>query len=148
MPQMYIKQIRGTTQGSILFLGTNSVVSEDYNIRWDASTQNFFINGNIQIQDGNQQQGYILTSNSSGIASWTASSSLVDGISKGVDTRSYTGGTTASVTHNLNTEDLIIQCYDQNGIQISPDTIDITGTGSVDIYFSQSLTNVKTVLIG
>ena len=36
MAQQNIKQIKGASQGSVLFLGTNSVVSEDYNnLNWD-----------------------------------------------------------------------------------------------------------------
>ena len=39
MAQQDIKQIRGASQGSILFLGTNSIVSEDYdNLNWDQGT--------------------------------------------------------------------------------------------------------------
>ena len=38
MAQQDIKQIRGASQGSVIFLGTNSVVSEDYNkLNWDQS---------------------------------------------------------------------------------------------------------------
>ena len=46
MAQQNIKQIKGASQGSVLFLGTNSVVSEDYNnLNWDQGT--FSINGNL-----------------------------------------------------------------------------------------------------
>ena len=73
MAQKDIKQIRGASQGSILFFGTNSIVSEDYdNLNWDQGT--FSINGNIKITDGNQQSGYVLTSDNNGLASWQSNS--------------------------------------------------------------------------
>ncbi len=71
MAQQDIKQIRGASQGSILFLGTNSVVSEDVNnFSWDQSTNNLNINGTFKLVDGNQSSGYILTSDSNGLSSW------------------------------------------------------------------------------
>jgi hypothetical protein len=53
MAQQYIKQIRGLTQGSILFLGTNSVVSEDsINLNWNQSGKILYINGNLSVSGG------------------------------------------------------------------------------------------------
>lgn len=74
MAQIDIKQIRGGTQGSILFLGTNSVVSEDYSkLNWDISTDTLNINAKLRIQDGTEGDGYVLISDSTGLASWTSS---------------------------------------------------------------------------
>lgn len=71
MPQQNIKQIRGASQGSILFLGTNSVVGEDFdNLNWDQSNSVLYINGNLKINDGNQQAGYVLTSDGDGNTTW------------------------------------------------------------------------------
>ena len=73
MAQIDIKQVRGGSQGSVLFLGTNSIVSEDFNsLNWDQSNNIFSINGNVKIVDGSQSSGYILTSDSNGVASWQA----------------------------------------------------------------------------
>lgn len=50
MGQMRIKQFRGATQGSILFLGNNATVTEDYNkLRWDQSTNTMNVDGSVQI---------------------------------------------------------------------------------------------------
>jgi len=74
MAQQDIKQIRGASQGSILFLGTNSVVSEDFNnLNWNQSNNILYVNGNLQIVDGNQQSGYVLTTDSNGLATWSQS---------------------------------------------------------------------------
>jgi len=70
MAQLNIKQIRGASQGSILFLGTNSVVTEDSNLKWSDLDSTLSINGSIKITDGGEQEGYVLTSDSDGLASW------------------------------------------------------------------------------
>lgn len=50
MAQIDIKQIRGASQGSILFLGTNSTVSEDFpNLNWSQSDNIFYINGDLEV---------------------------------------------------------------------------------------------------
>lgn len=74
MAQMNIKQVRGASQGSILFLGTNSVVSEDINkLSWDESNNVFNLVGNLKINDGNQVSGYVLTTDATGLATWSQS---------------------------------------------------------------------------
>jgi len=77
-----IKQIRGASQGSLIFLGTNSVLSEDYNrLNWNQSQNVLSISGQIKIADGTQQPGYFLVSDNDGLATWTESSiSLTNGI--------------------------------------------------------------------
>jgi len=71
MAQIKTKQIRGASQGSILFLGTNSVVSENFdNLRWEHSSNKLIVDGSLQFIDGNQLPGYVLTSDSFGNATW------------------------------------------------------------------------------
>jgi hypothetical protein len=71
MAQIDIKQIRGASQGSILFLGTSSV-SEDWDkLKWVGGT--FSINGGFQLKDGTEGPGLYLVSDSDGRASWTSS---------------------------------------------------------------------------
>jgi hypothetical protein len=54
-----------------LFLGTNSVVSENFdNLNWDNLNSTLYVGGQIQLVDGNQQVGYVLTSDTQGLASW------------------------------------------------------------------------------
>jgi hypothetical protein len=72
MAQIDIKQIHGASQGSVLFLGTNSVVSENYNsLRWDQTNNILNIAGSIKIDDGSQQNGYVLTTDGNGLATWS-----------------------------------------------------------------------------
>jgi hypothetical protein len=74
MAQIKIKQVRGASQGSILFLGTNSVISENFeNLRWEQNSNKLFVDGSFQYIDGNQQPGYVLTTDGSGLATWSQS---------------------------------------------------------------------------
>ncbi len=74
MSQINIKQIRGASQGSILFLGTWSV-SEDWdNLKWIGGTLS--INGGFQLKNGTEGDGLYLVSDSNGMASWTSSIGL------------------------------------------------------------------------
>ena len=51
MAQQDIKQIHGASQGSVLFLGTNSVVSENYDrLNWSQSDNKFNIYGQLYVQ--------------------------------------------------------------------------------------------------
>jgi hypothetical protein len=91
--------------------------------------------------------GYLLQSDGSGNATWQSSSSI--GLtSKYTSTNSFTASLTQSISHNLNTEDIIIQTYNSSGNQIIPGNVQITGTSSVDIVYSSNLSNVKIVIIG
>ena len=75
MAQQNIKQIKGATQGSVLFLGVNGIVSEDYDkLNWYQGT--FSINGNLKINDGNQQSGYFLSTDGNGLARWSPGSTV------------------------------------------------------------------------
>jgi len=67
---------------------------------------------------------------------------------KSVDTRGFTASIAETITHNLNTNSVIVQNYDSTGLQIIAGSVSITGTGSVSIAFSQTLSSVKTVIIG
>jgi hypothetical protein len=84
MAQIKIKQILGASQGSILFLGTNSTISEDFNsLNWNQSNKELTVMGTVStdslIITNGAQSGYILTSDSNGLASWT-SSNLINGV--------------------------------------------------------------------
>jgi hypothetical protein len=49
----------------------------------------------------------------------------------------YAGGTIWDISHTLNTEDLSIQCYDQNGYMVFPDEITILSSSRVLITFRE-----------
>ena len=103
----------------------------------------------IQIIDGTQGDGYVLTSDTNGVGTWASIGSIGIGTTnKSVDTRGFTASVTETITHNLNSNSVIVQNYDSTGLQVIAGSVLITGTGSVDITFSQTLSNVKTIIIG
>jgi hypothetical protein len=74
MSQQHIKQIRGGTQGSILFLGTNSVITEDSNkLNYDQDQDILNVYSKLRLADGTQQSNYVLISDATGLVSWTSS---------------------------------------------------------------------------
>lgn len=101
--------------------------------------------GAFRLQDGTETNGYVLTSDANGVGTWQGPSV---GSTKTVVTRGFTASITETITHNLNTTDIIVQNYDSTGLQIIAGSVLVTGTGSVDITFSQTLSSVKTILIG
>lgn len=105
--------------------------------------------GAFRLQDTTQGSGKVLTSDVNGVGTWASIGVIGIGTTnKSTDTRGFTASITETITHNLNTSDVFIQNYDSTGLQIIAGSILITGTGSVDIKFSQTLSNVKTVIIG
>jgi YVTN family beta-propeller protein len=63
-------------------------------------------------------------------------------------TRGFTASITETITHSLGTNEVIVQCYDSSGIQVIPGTVQINGLNAVDITFSSTLSNIKTIVIG
>ncbi len=141
-----IKQLRGASQGSVLFLGTNSIVSENYNnLRWDQTTNTLTVDGVFQYIDGNQQSGYVLVSDASGNATWT--SSVVVGATNGLSEISSgvigIGGTLSQNT-TINSEgfDFTLQNFDT--LTLTGSVVDIqldnglflvdVDNGSIDLY--------------
>jgi len=138
----------GTGGNQVKFLVThNNPESID-----DGSTNNY-----LTIRDEIASKGLVYISDYS--ANFTTHSLVTKGYvksligpsvgsTKTVVTRGFTASITETITHNLNTTDIIVQNYDSTGLQIIAGSVLVTGTGSVDITFSQTLSSVKTILIG
>jgi len=60
-------------------------------------------------------------------------------------TDSFTSQTSVVVTHNLNDSNPIVQVYDNNSEQITPDTIDITDANTVTVTFLVATTGTVVV---
>jgi len=80
-------------------------------------------------------QGEVLTVDGSGQLV-SASISAVTGIKKYVATIG-TPSMIWTLTHNLASEDVIVQCFDNNKFVIMPDTIQIMSANQVKITFGQ-----------
>jgi YVTN family beta-propeller protein len=63
-------------------------------------------------------------------------------------TRGFTASVTETITHNLGTDEIIVQAYDSTGVMVIPGTVQINGTNDVDITFSSTLSSIKIIVIG
>ena len=52
----------------------------------------------------------------------------------------FTAQTTVTVTHNLNTTDIIVACYNSSNVQISPTSVTINTSNTCTVVFSGSTT--------
>ena len=73
---------------------------------------------------------------------------VVTSTSKYSTTVSFTSSVTQTITHNLGTNEIIVQCYDSSGTMVIPGTVQINGANDVDIIFSTSISSIKVVIIG
>lgn len=152
MSQINIKQIKGSSPGSILFLGSSSV-SEDWDrLKWFSGT--FSIDGGFQLKNGTEGDGYYLVSDSNGYTYWTASNpnfSTENGLSTNGSQIILGGTLSKSTLINSNGYDLTIDNFDiltltgsVVDIQLDKETgsqfiLDVGDTGYVDIYGGQFL---------
>ncbi len=105
--------------------------------------------GTFRLQDTTEGLNKVLISDTNGVGTWASIGSIGIGTTnKSVTTTGFTASITKTIIHNLNTSDVLVQTYDSTGLQIIAGYVSITGTGSVDITFSQTLSGVKTIIIG
>lgn len=64
------------------------------------------------------------------------------------DTDNYTSGVTKTITHNLNTTNIVTQIIDTNTNELIYGSVDNYQTNSVDVTLNQTLTNIKVIIIG
>jgi trimeric autotransporter adhesin len=85
-------------------------------------------------------------------ASYAISASHLIGLVDDAFAQTFTGVTNFTVTHGLNTTDVIVQVYDTvtGGItqQIIPDTIEVTNANQVDLTFAVATTGYVVVSAG
>ena len=85
-------------------------------------------------------------------ASYAVSASHLIGLVDDAFAQTFTGVTNFTVTHGLNTTDVIVQVYDTvtGGItqQIIPDTIEVTNVNQVDLTFAVATTGYVVVSAG
>jgi hypothetical protein len=65
-----LKQVIGTTPGSILFIDNNSITEDFSKLNWNSGNEILTINGKVKIANGSENTGYVLTSDSNGLATW------------------------------------------------------------------------------
>jgi YVTN family beta-propeller protein len=131
----------GSASGVMLYNSSQSLTSGDVSI-----------NNNLIIIDQLSSKGLVydedyspnFSDNSLVTKSWVNSNTT----GKYSVTRGFTASIVETITHNLGTDEIIVQCYDSSGTMVIPGTVQINGANDVDITFSSNLSNVKTVIIG
>jgi type 1 fimbria pilin len=75
-------------------------------------------------------------------------SSITGGLGgKYVESFAFTAATTSTITHNLGSEDVLVQLKDSTGELIIPNTVNNYTTNSVDINVSSTET-MRVIIIG
>jgi hypothetical protein len=104
--------------------------------------------GKIQFIDGNQTPGYVLTSDANGNASWQPSSGGGGGgACSYVTTLNFIANTPATITHNLNTTNILVQLIDTVNNQLIFGSVNNYQLNTVEIELTQSLSNIKVVIV-
>jgi len=108
-------------------------------------------NGSIKYVDGNQQPGYVLTSDAYGNASWQPSTGGTGGSaplnSPYVTIIDCIANTPVTVTHTLGSNDIIVRLIDLDTNAEIEGHIDNYTLNSVDVTLSIDNDNVKVVII-
>lgn len=116
----------------------------------DGSTDNKLV-----IVDSEYQKGIVYDGDYTGqfttyslVTKGYVDNQVVTSTSKYSTTVSFTASVTQTITHNLGTNEIIVQCYDSSGTMVIPGTVQINGANDVDIIFSTSISSIKVVIIG
>ena len=132
---------------------TNLIIDLDQQFTINGGlTMSFNVGGLAEITDLVNGWGFVYSDDYS---STFVTHSLVDKnyvdsntLGKYSTTNSFTASVTQTITHSLGTDEIIVQCYDSSGNMVIPGTVKINGSNSVDITFSATIANIKTIIIG
>ena len=142
-------RIMGLSDSSLFFtdastdrvgLGTNTP-SDKLQVIGTVSTTGF------RMTNG-ASNGYVLTSDASGNATWAPSSSGGGSVNIYSTTQAFSAGVTYSINHGLATNNILINIWnDATGDLINLGT-KRTSINTVDLYSTQNFSSVKIVIIG
>lgn len=138
----------GTTSNSILPIGWDRLSTISGGTIYAPVT----IDSNLTVYSGftfinGASDGYILTSDPSGNASWEPLT--VPGTSAIYsNTSNFTSGVTKTITHNLNTTNVLVQTIDTNTNELIYTYVDNYQVNSVDVTLNETLNNIKVVVAG
>jgi len=148
-----IKLKRSTTPGSVPTTGDLSIAELAINV----SDGKVFLRRSGSLGDtvqelvGNVYTGSVDISGSVTASYFVGDGSRLENIT--VDQaatvkRSFTNSSTWVVNHNLDTENAIVQVYDNNNFQVIPSTLRITDSDTVTVTFDTPLTGYAVVAKG
>jgi len=101
----------------------------------------------FQYADGNQTSGYVLTCDSQGNASWQPVNIGGGTTCSYVTVQSFTANTPLTVTHNLNSVNVVIQLIDTTTNEQIEGYYDNYQLNTIDVTVSQNLTNIKIIIL-
>lgn len=102
----------------------------------------------FQFIDGNEQAGYVLHSDGAGNAYWAAPSGGT-GVSNYAywETRSFTADLTETISHNLNTDNIIVDFIDESTNERIEGHVDNYTLNDIDVTLTTTNPNVKIVIL-
>lgn len=145
----YFAEIDGLAQTNYIpRWKTNYILSATSSLYDDGETvqvtgNTFSVNTqNIYIPNG-AASGYVLTSDANGVATWQIPLGT-----KYSATQSFSAGVTYSITHNLNTKDIVFSLWDDiTGENLIMNTVR-TSDNTVDLNSAVALPSVRIVILG
>ena len=101
----------------------------------------------LQYVDGNQQAGYVLTCDQDGNASWQPINIGGGSSCSYVTVQGFTANVPLTITHNLNSNNIVIQLIDTSTNEYIEAYYDNYQLNTVDITLTQTLPTVKVIII-
>ena len=143
---IYFAEINGLGQAnyvprwttSYMLTASSSIYDDGNQVTISAPT--FSVSSNLLLSNG-ANNGYILTSDSNGVATWQ------QGGNRYSATFSFTANATQSITHNLNTSAIIFDFWNEDtGYREYPDVVK-TGLNTIDVMSTSTILNGRVVIM-
>ena len=123
---------------SYMLTATSSIYDDGEQVTVSAAT--FSIINDLVIPNG-AVSGYVLTSDSNGVATWQ------QGGGKYTATQSFNANATYSIHHNLNTSAIIFNFWDENTGDIITPSIRKTSLNTIDVMTTATFSNGRVVVM-
>jgi hypothetical protein len=121
-----------------MLTATSSIYDDTYEVTISSPT--FSVLNDIVLPKG-AVDGYVLTSDSNGVATWQ------QGGNRYSATFSFTANATQSITHNLNTSAIIFDFWNEDtGYREYPDVVK-TGLNTIDVMSTSTILNGRVVIM-
>lgn len=125
-------------QTTYMLTATSSIYDDGDQVTISAPT--FSVLNDLVIPTG-ASSGYVLTSDSNGVATWQ------QGATKYTATQSFDANATYSITHNLNTSAIIFNFWDETTGDIIIPSVKKTSLNTIDVMTTATFSNGRVVII-
>lgn len=127
---------RWTTQ--YMLTATSSIYDDGDEVIISSPT--FSVLNNLVLPNG-ASQGYVLKSDSNGLATWQ------EGVTKFSATYSFIANATQSISHNLNSSAIMFNLWNEDTGEINIVNVQKTGLNTIDVMSSVTINNGRVVII-